>query len=73
MANLSQFTLPVFNETTGKIEMKTFNIAGGGGAGSPEGIGIGYGVCSTAYATTAKTAVFEGYNLKRTVLLLLSL
>ena len=65
MANLSQFTLPVLNETTGEIEIKTFNIAGGGGAGSPEGIGIGYGVCSTAYATTAKTAVFEGYNLKK--------
>lgn len=64
MANLSALILPVLVDD--EIEMQTFNLPGGsGGAGSPEGIGIGYGVCNTAYATTAKTAVFEGYNLKK--------
>lgn len=59
MANISEFILPVLNQSTGKITMTAFNLL----AGSPEGIGFGYGTCSTAYTTTAKTATLSGYNL----------
>lgn len=62
MANLSQLILPVLED--GSIVQKTYNLpSGGSGASSPEAIGIGYGVCSTAYVTTAKTATLTGYNL----------
>lgn len=30
---------------------------------SPQSLGIGYGTCTTAYATTAKVATLSGYNL----------
>ena len=39
MANISEFILPVLNQETGEITMTAFNLL----AGSPEGIGFGYG------------------------------
>ena len=67
MPTISQVNIPVKNETTGEITMQLFDLptGGGGGAGSPESIGIGYGICSTAYATTAKVATLSGYNLTK--------
>lgn len=67
MANLSQLTIPVLNETTGEVSDQTFDLPSGGGSGasSPESIGIGYGTCSTAYATTAKVATLSNYVLTK--------
>lgn len=63
MATISKLTIPVL--VGDEIVMQTFNLpSGGSGASSPEAIGIGYAVCSTAYITTAKTASLEGYNLE---------
>lgn len=62
MPTLSKLNLPV--KVGQNIQMITYNLpSGGGGAGSPEEIGIGYGICNTAYATTAKTATLEDYVL----------
>ncbi len=38
-------------------------ISSTGSSVSPQGLGFGYGTCSTAAATTAKTATLTGYNL----------
>lgn len=63
MAKLTQMILPVLEN--GSVVMKTYTLGegGSGGTGAPEDIGIGYGVCTTAYATTAKTATLTGYEL----------
>ena len=63
MPTLSKLNLPV--KVGDDIQMITYNLpsGGGGGAGAPEDIGIGYGICSTAYATTAKTASLSDYVL----------
>ena len=63
MATLSKLVLPV--KTGDTITMKEYNLpsGGSGGSSSPEEIGIGYGICSTAYATSAKTATLEDYEL----------
>lgn len=63
MATLSKLVIPV--KTGDTITMKEYNLPSGGSGGpsSPEQIGIGYGICSTAYATTAKTAALEDYEL----------
>ena len=65
MSTLSKLVLPVLVDD--EIQMIEYDLptGGGGGAGSPEDIGIGYGTCSTAYATTAKTATLSGYNLTK--------
>lgn len=61
MANISEFILPVLNQETGEITMTAFNLLGC----SPEGIGFGYGTCTTAYTTTAKVASLTGYKLTK--------
>lgn len=62
MATISKLVLPVLVDD--EIQMIQYSLpSGGGGTGSPEEIGIGYGVCNTAYATTAKTATLEDYVL----------
>lgn len=66
MPTLSQFTLPV--KVDGEIQNITYDLpsgGGGGGASSPEAIGIGYGTCSTAYATSEKAVTLAGYVLKQ--------
>lgn len=64
MPTLSKFVLPTLID--GEIQNIQYNLpsGGSGGAGSPEDIGIGYAVCNTAYATTAKTATMTDYTLK---------
>lgn len=62
MADLSQLVIPVLVDD--EIVMRTYNIAGSGGSSTPEAMGFGYGTCSTAYATTAKTATLTDYTLK---------
>lgn len=62
MATLSRLKIPVL--INGEIQMITYDLPTGSGASSPEGIGIGYGVCNTAYITTAKTAALQDYSLK---------
>lgn len=60
MSKLSKVVLPV---KSGDVITDTeFDLAGGG-AGSPEEIGIGYGVCSTATVTDAKTVSITDYTL----------
>lgn len=66
MATLTQLVLPVKRGDI--IANETFDLpegGGGGGASSPESIGIGYGTCSTAYATSEKVATLSGYVLKQ--------
>lgn len=64
MPTLSKLVLPVL-VAPGQIENIQYNLpsGGSGGAGSPEELGIGYAECTTAYATTAKTATLEDYTL----------
>lgn len=61
-ATISQFTLPVRNATTGKIENITYDLPG---SSTPEGNGFGYGTCSTAYITSAKEVSITGFALTK--------
>lgn len=62
MPRLSKLKLPVL--VSGEIQEIEYDLpGGGGGSSSPEELGIGYGVCSTAYTITAKTASLTDYNL----------
>lgn len=60
MAKLTKLVLPV--KSGGVITDTEFDV---GGAGSPEEMGIGYGVCSTATNVDAKTVAMTDYDLKK--------
>lgn len=61
-ATISQFVLPVKNATTGEVENQTFDLPG---SSSPEGLGFGYGTCSTAYITSEKAVTLSGFVLTK--------
>lgn len=65
MAKLSALVIPVLED--GQIVVKTYSLnnGGSGGASSPEEIGFGYGVCSTAYITSAKVVTLEDYAITK--------
>ena len=59
MAQISKFRLPVKNGST--VELIEYDLP----ASTPESLGFGYGVCSTAYITTAKTVSIPKYILTK--------
>ncbi len=62
MAKLSKLVLPVKDTTSGVVTDTEYDV---GGAGSPEEMGMGYGVCATASATDAKVATLTDYTLTK--------
>lgn len=59
MATISKLILPV--KTGGVIQNIEFDLP----SSSPESLGFGYGVCSTAYITPSKAVSITGYTLTR--------
>lgn len=59
MAQISKFRLPVKNGST--IQVIEYDLP----ASTPEVLGFGYGVCPTAYITTAKTVNIQNYILTK--------
>lgn len=57
MAKITKFRLPVKSGNT--IQMQEFDLP----SSSPETLGFGYGVCSTAYITPEKEVTLSGYEL----------
>ena len=63
MAKISKFRLPVKSGNT--VELIEYDLP----ANSPEVLGFGYGVCSTAYITTAKTVSITDYILTKNAII----
>lgn len=59
MAKIAKFKLPVKSGNT--VQMIEYDLP----SSSPEALGFGYGVCSTAYITPAKVVAIEGYELTK--------
>lgn len=59
MARISKLKLPV--KSGGSVQMKEYDLP----SSSPEALGFGYGVCSTAYNTSAKVVSITGFELTK--------
>ena len=60
MAKITKFVLPVKVGNT--IKNQEFDLPG---TSTPENLGFGYGTCSTAYITSAKTATITDFELRK--------
>lgn len=59
MGKITKFRLPV--KTGNTVQMIEYDLP----SGSPETLGFGYGVCSTAYITPAKIVAIADYELTK--------
>lgn len=60
MQTIRQLVLPT--EVDGSVVDVLYNLPSGGSS-SPEDLGIGYGVCNSAYVSSTKQVTMAGYNL----------
>jgi hypothetical protein len=60
MAKITKFVLPIKVGNT--IQNQEFDVPG---TSTPENLGFGYGTCSTAYITSAKTATITDFELTK--------